>query len=98
MHGAYFKIESGLEETRLWRMQMDKEKSRLTPLKAIRAKCIDCSAGYLGEVRLCPVTTCPIWPYRMGRRPNLSSDVPQKMRSVNQITKGQRKRNNESTI
>jgi hypothetical protein len=41
----------------------------LTPIKAIRAKCVDCSGGQLGEVRLCPVTTCALWPYRMGKRP-----------------------------
>ncbi len=42
-----------------------------TPLKSIRAKCIDCSGGSLKEVRLCPVTDCPIFPYRMGKNPNL---------------------------
>ncbi len=41
----------------------------LTPMKAIRAKCLDCSAGQPKEVRLCPVTACPLWPYRMGRNP-----------------------------
>ena len=41
-----------------------------TPLKSIRAKCIDCSGGQLKEVRLCPVTDCPLYPYRMGRRPS----------------------------
>jgi hypothetical protein len=41
----------------------------LRPLKAIRAKCIDCVAGQYVEVRKCPVTTCSIWPYRMGKRP-----------------------------
>lgn len=25
------------------------------PVKAIRAKCIDCSGGMLGEVRNCPI-------------------------------------------
>ncbi len=41
----------------------------LTPMKAIRAKCLDCSCGQVKEVRECPVTTCALWPYRMGRRP-----------------------------
>lgn len=40
---------------------------RLTRAKAIRAKCIDCSCGDLKEVRLCPVTNCPLWIYRLGR-------------------------------
>lgn len=40
-----------------------------TPIKAIRAKCIDCSGGVPKEVRECPIEDCPIYPYRMGRRP-----------------------------
>ncbi len=41
----------------------------LTPVKAIRAKCLDCSCGQVKEIRECPVMTCPLWPYRMGKRP-----------------------------
>ena len=41
----------------------------LTPIKAIRAKCLDCSAGSVQEVRLCPVEGCVLYPYRMGHRP-----------------------------
>lgn len=42
----------------------------LTPMKAIRAKCLDCSHGQPGEVRMCPVISCALWPYRMGKRPS----------------------------
>ena len=41
----------------------------LTPIKAIRAKCLDCSCGMAKEVRLCLIKECPLWPYRMGKRP-----------------------------
>lgn len=41
----------------------------LTPIKAIRARCLDCCGGQKAEVRLCPSQKCPLWPYRMGRRP-----------------------------
>lgn len=41
----------------------------MTPMKAIRAKCMDCCAGQIVEVRLCPVTDCPLYVYRMGHRP-----------------------------
>lgn len=37
-----------------------------TPIKAIRAKCIDCCCGQKAEVRKCTATDCPLWPYRMG--------------------------------
>ena len=42
---------------------------KLTPIKAIRAKCIDCCAGQPKEVRLCACEKCPLYPYRMGHRP-----------------------------
>ena len=42
---------------------------KITPIKSIRAKCIDCCCGELSEVRECPIKDCPLWPYRMGRRP-----------------------------
>jgi hypothetical protein len=38
-------------------------------LKVIRRKCLDCSADQPTEVRLCPVTKCPLCPYRMGANP-----------------------------
>lgn len=41
----------------------------MTPIKAIRANCIECMCGNVAEVRRCPLTRCPLWPYRMGHRP-----------------------------
>lgn len=40
----------------------------MTPLKAIRAKCLDC-VGTAQEVRLCATSKCPLHPYRFGKRP-----------------------------
>lgn len=42
-----------------------------TPMRAIRAKCLDCSNGSPNEVRLCPIQRCPLYPYRFGRNPNI---------------------------
>jgi len=41
----------------------------MTPLKAIRAKCLDCCCGQANEVRLCPSSDCTLWPYRLGHNP-----------------------------
>lgn len=41
-----------------------------TPMKAIRAKCIDCCAGYRSEVERCGAVNCPLYLYRMGKSPN----------------------------
>ncbi len=50
----------------------------LTPIKAIRAKCIDCSGGSFIEVRYCPVTGCSLYPYRLGHRPP-KNDAPDEL-------------------
>ena len=43
--------------------------SAMSPLKALRLRCIDCCAGSSLEVRLCTAVSCPSWPFRMGRNP-----------------------------
>jgi hypothetical protein len=43
--------------------------SKLTPMKAIRAKCLDCSCGSRKEVSECLIPDCPLYPYRFGKRP-----------------------------
>ena len=45
-----------------------------TPMKAFRAKCLDCSGGSWLEVKHCPVNYCPLWPYRFGKRPKSGSE------------------------
>lgn len=49
----------------------------LTPIKAIREKCLDCTCQQPKEVRLCPSTQCALWPYRMGCRPKSETQVLQ---------------------
>ena len=41
-----------------------------SPLKAIRAKCLDCSGGHPKEVLHCPSAECPLYPFRFGNNPN----------------------------
>lgn len=53
-----------------------------TPMKAIRAKCIDCCAGSRSEVERCGAVNCPLYLYRLGKSPN---------RKPRQLTDEQRK-------
>ena len=46
--------------------------SNLTPMKAIRAKCLECSNGQPKEVRGCIITECPLYAFRLGKNPNRS--------------------------
>ena len=41
----------------------------LSPLRAIRAQCLDCSCGSRKEVAECLIPDCPIYLYRFGVRP-----------------------------
>ncbi len=43
-----------------------------SPLKAIRAKCLECSGDYINEVRECPITDCPLYAFRFGKNPYLA--------------------------
>lgn len=47
----------------------------MTPMKAIRAKCLDCCCGQAVEVRRCVLEKCPLYPYRMGHRPKQAKDT-----------------------
>lgn len=40
-----------------------------SPLKAIRRKCLDCTGGASAEIKDCHITSCALWPYRMGKNP-----------------------------
>ncbi len=38
-----------------------------SPIKAIRANCLDCSGHSYSEVTKCVHINCPLWPYRNGK-------------------------------
>ena len=42
---------------------------KTNPVKAIREKCLDCCCGSSLEVKLCNITSCPIYPFRFGKNP-----------------------------
>ena len=43
------------------------ERPALTPLGAIRARCLWCCLNSRREVSLCPAKNCPLWFFRLGR-------------------------------
>lgn len=43
----------------------------MTPIQAIRAKCLDCCCGQVNEVKLCTAERCTLWPFRLGKNPNI---------------------------
>ncbi len=53
--------------------KFDFSKKKLTPVKAIRLKCIDCSGFQEKEVKECVCKNCPLYPYRLGIKSNIPS-------------------------
>ena len=47
------------------------KKSQRNPVKAIRAKCIDCCGAedYNNRIKDCDITKCALHPFRMGKNP-----------------------------
>lgn len=46
-----------------------------TPLKAIRAKCMECTCGQFIEIKNCTIKKCPLYEYRMGHRPPKTEEL-----------------------
>jgi hypothetical protein len=55
---------------------------RMSPIQAIRAKCLDCSVDQPGEVRLCEAVKCPLWPFRAGQHPYTSAKLKNRVQEA----------------
>jgi hypothetical protein len=44
--------------------------NKLSPLKSIRLKCLDCSNGSASEVRNCAIIHCSLYAFRLGKNPH----------------------------
>ena len=53
-------------------------------IKSIRSFCVACTGGDMEAVRTCkPIpdsSACALWPYRMGRNPNITAESKAKAR------------------
>lgn len=61
---------------------MNEETNISTPIKAIKAKCLDCCCGRRAEVKECPAKTCPLWRYRLGKNPNRARNMTDEQRKA----------------
>ena len=48
---------------------------KLTPMRAIRFKCLKCCCGSISGVRLCTIDRRPLYTYRSGHRPK-DEEIP----------------------
>lgn len=70
---------------------MDEIKS---PVKAIRAFCLDCCGGNANDVRTCVSKICPLKPFRFGKNPYLHREMTeeQKEASVKRLAEAREKK------
>jgi hypothetical protein len=52
-------------------------KGSRSTLKQIRAFCLWCCLDQKHEVKLCPAVSCPLWKYRLGKRPQKCPLAPE---------------------
>ena len=57
-----------------------------SPLKTIRAKCLDCCGDQPEEVRLCVIPHCELFPYRFGKRPTVKEYTGRNGETLKPIT------------
>ena len=76
----------------------------LSPLKAIRQKCLDCCCWSSREVSLCTTTKCPLYEYRFGKQPesmrHKMSDEQRKVlaEKMREINKKRENKNEQSSV
>jgi hypothetical protein len=65
-----------------------------SPIKAIRAKCMECSNENYAEIKECPITDCPLYPFRFGKNPYRTKRVlteEQKQKQLENLAKARNK-------
>lgn len=80
---------------------MDDGKKLRSPMRAIREKCLDCCGGSSNEVKLCPVSRCPLHAFRTGRNPNRTKRVmteEQRMAAAERLAKAREARESTRSI
>lgn len=66
-----------------------------SPLKAIRAKCLECSGGSSNEVKNCNVSLCELYSFRFGKNPFRAKRVMTPEQKTAAILRLQKARDNK---
>lgn len=70
---------------------------QMTPLRAIKLYCKSCAGNSSAELRMCPIPTCPLYPFRFGNNPykKKRSFTPDEKRQIANRLRTGRKRKTE---
>ena len=80
--------------------EMNNKNEATTPIKAIKAKCLDCCCGQREEVRECPAKECPLWQFRLGKNPNRARNMTDEQRkaAAERLAKARAARSSSSSL
>lgn len=48
---------------------------KMSPLKSIRHKCLECSSGSPSQVKKCVSLECSLWEFRLGKNPHIKGNI-----------------------
>ena len=67
-----------------------------SPLKAIRAKCLDCAYS-IAEIKHCHCTDCSLYPFRFGKNPYTKRTMTEEQRAaaVERLAKAREAKQND---
>lgn len=54
----------------------------MSPLKAIKAFCLQCSGDNAAEVKRCTAPTCPLFPYKTGHDTTRTSSMTEEQKEA----------------
>lgn len=58
---------------------------KLTPIQAIRKKCLECSNGQYSEIRDCLIDTCPLYEFRVGSKHSSAEETTEEQITLDYI-------------
>jgi hypothetical protein len=70
------KTKEETEDQAIARIEAKYLQRATTPLRAIRAKCVQCQGGQVKQVAKCEATSCALHPFRMEHNPYHSAAKP----------------------
>ena len=75
------------------KVREERANGTLTPQKAIRMHCLDCSGYIKKDIKDCVIPDCPLYDFRMGKNPYRKKRVlteEQKEKLAAQLAKGRK--------
>ena len=53
-----------------------------SPIKAIRAFCLECCGGCSNDVKTCTAPNCPLYAFRFGKNPYIKREMTEEQREA----------------